>query len=140
VNETFVNLRRLVIERAANCCEYCGLSQIGQEATFHIDHVVPIKDGGLTTSDNLALACVSCSLRKGARQWAIDPQTQQKAPIFNPRFERWNNHFFWEDIRVVGLTSIGCATIEALQMNRPLILEIRREAIALGRHPSSQKD
>jgi hypothetical protein len=32
-------LRRAVIRRAADRCEYCGLSQAGQEATFHIDHV-----------------------------------------------------------------------------------------------------
>jgi hypothetical protein len=35
------NLRRQVIKRAANCCEYCGLAQTGQEATFHIDLVCP---------------------------------------------------------------------------------------------------
>ena len=61
------NLRRQVITRAANCCEYCGLAQTGQEATFHIDHVVPLVAGGQSTSENLALACVSCSLRRGAR-------------------------------------------------------------------------
>lgn len=30
-------LRRLVVERAGNRCEYCRLAQEGQEATFHID-------------------------------------------------------------------------------------------------------
>jgi 5-methylcytosine-specific restriction endonuclease McrA len=53
-----------VVLRAGNRCEYCGLSQLGQEATFHIDHVVPRAVGGLTVTGNLALACVSCSLRK----------------------------------------------------------------------------
>lgn len=41
-------LRRLVIRRAANACEYCGLPQEGQEATFHIDHVMPRVAGGET--------------------------------------------------------------------------------------------
>ena len=68
------NLRRQVIKRAANCCEYCGLAQTGQQATFHIDHVVPVVAGGQSTSENLALACVSCSLRKGARLVTVDPQ------------------------------------------------------------------
>ena len=45
------NLRRQVIKRAANCCEYCGLAQTGQQATFHIDHVVPVVAGGQSTSD-----------------------------------------------------------------------------------------
>ena len=32
-------LRRLVAERARARYEYCGLAQVGEEATFHIDHV-----------------------------------------------------------------------------------------------------
>lgn len=32
-------LRDQVVLRAGNRCEYCGLSQAGQEATFHVDHV-----------------------------------------------------------------------------------------------------
>jgi 5-methylcytosine-specific restriction endonuclease McrA len=58
-------LQRRVRERAAMRCEYCGIAQEHQEATFHIDHVVPRRAGGETILDNLALACVSCSLRKG---------------------------------------------------------------------------
>ena len=57
-----VGLRRFVAERAQHRCEYCGLAQEGQEATFHIDHIVPRKTGGQTIEENLALACVSCSL------------------------------------------------------------------------------
>jgi hypothetical protein len=69
------SLRRQVIERAGNCCEYCGLAQTSQEAAFHVDHVLPVIAGGNTTLENLALACVSCSLRKGARLLVRDPQT-----------------------------------------------------------------
>ncbi|MBN3944280.1 HNH endonuclease signature motif containing protein [Nostoc sp. NMS9] len=62
------SLRQLVIQRASDRCEYCCLSQAGQEATFHIDHVTPVVAGGKTTADNLALACVSCSLHKSHRE------------------------------------------------------------------------
>jgi hypothetical protein len=79
------NLRRQVIKRAANCCEYCGLAQTGQEATFHIDHVVPVVAGGQSTSENLALACVSCSLRKGARFVTVDPHIGEEISLFDPR-------------------------------------------------------
>src|ERR1700747_128190 len=72
------NLRRQVIKRAANCREYCGLAQTGQEATFHLDHVVPVVAGGQSTLENLALACVSCSLRKSARLVWVDPHTARK--------------------------------------------------------------
>lgn len=68
MSDTPAKLRRLVIQRAAGRCEYCGLSQQGQEATFHVDHIIPRSQEGTTTEDNLALACISCSLRKGDRR------------------------------------------------------------------------
>lgn len=41
--------------------------------TFHVDHVVPIKNGGSNWPDNLQLLCASCNVRKGAMdpyEWA----------------------------------------------------------------------
>ena len=57
------SLRRLVVQRSGDRGEYYGTSQLGQVATFDIDHIVPVVADGETTSANLALACVSCSLR-----------------------------------------------------------------------------
>ncbi|MCT7985801.1 HNH endonuclease [Laspinema sp. A4] len=128
-------LRQLVIQRAKNRCEYCGLSQLGQVATFHIDHVIPIMAGGETIPKNLALACVSCSLRKGARQEIEDPETREMVSIFNPRQQQWNAHFTWNKIEVIGLTATGRATVKALNLNRSTLLAIRAEEELLGRHP-----
>ena len=128
-------LREEVTLRAGNRCEYCGLSRVGQEATFHIDHVVPRSAGGETTADNLALACVSCSLRKWARQTGIDPDTEADVPLFNPRTDLWTDHFRWDGERISPLTPTGRATVDALAMNRPLIIAIRAEESARGRHP-----
>jgi hypothetical protein len=129
------DLRRQVIERAGNCCEYCGLTQRGQEATFHIDHVVPVIAGGKTSSENLALGCVSCSLRKGARVLAPDPDTGREVVLFHPRKDQWRMHFRWDGVRVVGVTPTGRATVVALGMNRPLALAIREEQAHRGGHP-----
>ena len=131
-------LRREVIQRANNRCEYCGISQIGQVATFHIDHVIPVIAGGETTPENLALACVSCSLRKGARQELVDVETGECAYIFNPRQQQWSINFTWCDVEVLGLTATGRATIKALDLNRPTMLAIRAEEKLLGRHPPSE--
>lgn len=128
-------VRRVVNQRATGRCEYCGLSQAGQEATFHLDHIIPVAAGGQTTAENLVLACVSCSLRKAARQTAIDPHTGAETAIYHPRRERWSAHFRWEGVRVVGQTATGRATVAALDMNRPLMLAIRQEEANLGRHP-----
>lgn len=130
-----LSLRRFVIERAANHCEYCGLAQIGQIATFHIDHVVPVAVGGATNEDNLALACVSCSLRKGARQMGVDQVSGLEVPLFNPRKDNWPVHFYWDDLVLVGQTPTGRATVIALAMNRTTALLIRGEEFHWGRHP-----
>lgn len=128
-------LRRLVIQRADSRCEYCGISQAGQVATFHIDHIVPSVAGGETSEGNLALACVSCSLRKGARQEIKDPVTGAKVSVFNPRQQDWKEHFSWHDVQISGLTKIGRATASALALNRPTMLAIRSEEALSGRHP-----
>jgi hypothetical protein len=52
------SLHAEVVLRAGQRCEYCRLSQLGQEAAFHIDHVRPRAAGGPTIAENLALACV----------------------------------------------------------------------------------
>jgi hypothetical protein len=54
-----LSFQRRVRLRAGNRCEYGGISQAGQEATFHIDHVHPRREGGPTALENLALSCVS---------------------------------------------------------------------------------
>lgn len=130
-----VSLRRFVIQRADNRCEYCGISQIGQVATFHIDHIIPVATNGETTAENLALACVSCSLRKGARQTLKDSKTGEVVSFFNPRQQVWEEHFDWDGVRVVGLTATGRATVQALDLNRSTMLAIRAEEKLLGRHP-----
>jgi hypothetical protein len=79
--------------RANERCEYCRIAQVGQEATFHVDHVIPQAAGGVTSLQNLALACVSCSLRKGARPTAVDPGTGDATPLFHPRLHAWSDHF-----------------------------------------------
>ena len=129
------SLRRWVIQRANNRCEYCGISQIGQVATFHIDHVIPVIAGGETTAENLALACVSCSLRKGARQKIEDAETGEVVYIFNPRQQRWNAHFAWNGVEMIGFTATGRATVQALDLNRSTMLTIRAEEELRGRHP-----
>ena len=128
-------LRRLVIRRAANRCEYCLLAQVGQEATFHIDHITPVAHGGKTTQANLALACISCSLRKGSRRTALDAETGKRVALFHPRRDIWDKHFRWDGVEIEGTTSKGKATVELLKLNRPTILAIREEEILRGRHP-----
>lgn len=129
-------LVRQVRQRAMDRCEYCRLPQSIQEATFHIDHVRPRSAQGPTELDNLALACVTCSLRKAAKTTAIDPRTGNIVLLFNPRSDSWSDHFsFTPAWRVRGKTATGRATIAALGMNRAAIILIRSELALLNRFP-----
>jgi hypothetical protein len=129
-------MQRRVRERAGQRCEYCRIAQAGQEATFHVDHVRPRRDGGPTLLDNLALSCVSCSLRKGARTRALDSVTGEEVLLFNPRADRWESHFeLTEELVILGRSSVGRATVNLLQMNRPLAIAIRREEALRSRYP-----
>lgn len=132
-------MRAEVVRRAGNRCEYCGLAQVGQEAQFHLSHIVPLHEGGSATPDNIALACVSCSFRKGARRVAVDPLTGKTVPLFHPRMQSWGEHFEWKAVRVAGRSATGRATMQLLKLNRVLAQSIREEDQSRGRHPPPQR-
>jgi hypothetical protein len=57
-------------------------------------------------------------------------------PLSSPRTQGWSDHFeVTGACLVVGLTAVGRVTVEALQMNRPLAVAIRREERDRGRYP-----
>lgn len=133
-------LARRVRRRAGNVCEYCHLPQSSQEAAFHIDHIQPRAAGGQTTADNLALACVTCSLKKAARTQARDPWTRNLAPLFHPRRDRWSDHFRLSvNGHLIGRTETGRASIAALGMNRPAVIVIRQALAALDSIPPREQ-
>ena len=126
----------LVRRRAGGLCEYCWLPQSSQEATFHIDHILPLTADGPTASENLAVACVTCSLRKAARTKVRDAVTGQLVPLFHPRRDLWSDHFRWtRGGKITGRTPTGRATAAALAMNRPAIIAIRQTLAKLGELP-----
>ena len=118
--------RTLVRRRVANRCEYCRLHQDDSPlAALHIEHIRPRKHGGADDESNLCLACVDCNLRKGPNLTGIDPLTGAVTVLFNPRQQRWNDHFAWAGIRIIGRTAIGRTTIEVLEMNSDDQLSLR---------------
>jgi hypothetical protein len=130
-------LRLLVTQRAGNRCEYCGALAAYSSDTFTFDHIKPRSLGGLTTADNLALACFSCNQHKAARMAASDPATGFSAPLFHPRQQNWDEHFTWDDTFTLmqGMTPTGRATIAALHLNRLGLVNLRRLLYQFGEHP-----
>jgi hypothetical protein len=102
---------------------------------FQIDHVRPIKHGGPTSLDNLALSCLTCNARKGPNLSGIDRQTNAVVPLFDPRTQVWVEHFCWQGPILIGLTPTGRATIQTLAINDLGRVEHRRLLIEAGHFP-----
>jgi hypothetical protein len=77
----------------------------------------------------LALACHRCNLRKGPNLTGIDPITGEIVPLFDPRRDRWLDHFRFRGPVIEGVTAVGRATIKVLSMNDARRIE-RRELLA----------
>ncbi|MBI4631630.1 MAG: HNH endonuclease [Chloroflexi bacterium] len=130
-------LRQRVAEIARYRCGYCLTSQITIGIPLHIEHIVPLVSGGETVFENLWLACPSCNGYKGIRTHAIDPETNQEVPLFNPRIQKWKEHFAWSNdgVEILGLTPVGRATVLALKLNNEYIVPSRRVWVAVKLHP-----
>ena len=128
--------RRLVRERAGNCCEYCRLSQTGQLVRFQIDHIIAIKHGGTDTDENLCLACYECNIYKGSNVAALDPLTRDATKLYDPRQQKWDDHFkISADATLSGLTAEGRATIIVLRMNDEERVKDRLGELRSGDYP-----
>ena len=127
--------RLLVRTRAGNRCEYCLLPQDGCLLTHHIEHIVPRQHEGSDDHSNLALACHRCNLRKGPNLTGIDPITGEIAPLFDPRRDRWSDHFHFRGPVIEGVTAAGRTTVRLLAMNDTRRIE-RRELLERRSHES----
>lgn len=103
-------LRRQVRERARERCEYCLLAEVQAFFPHEPDHIIAQKHGGQPVADNLALACFDCNRFKGSDIASVDPVSGTLTPLFNPRTQRWAEHFELVDGRIAPLTAAGRAT------------------------------
>ena len=90
--------------------------------------------------DNLALACQGCNGHKHTKTEGNDPVTAEVVPLYNPRQNNWDEHFCWNDdfTLIVGVSSIGRATVETLQLNRENLVNLRQVLYAMGEHPPQE--
>jgi hypothetical protein len=126
-----------VAERAGHRCEYCHAPEAIFNFPFEVEHIVPPRHGGKDDDINLALSCRSCNLFKADRLHVAEPQTGNTVPLFNPRRDQWQQHFRVDipGAFVLGLTDIGRATVELLQMNSVAQLAARKQWLRLKLYP-----
>ena len=127
----------MVAERAGHLCEYCRTRDEFSASSFCIEHIIPQAAGGSAHLVNLAFACGGCNGHKSDKQMALDPATGELVRLFNPRKQAWETHFAWSANTwlVVGLTPVGRATVQALQLNRTPLVNLRRVLRAAREHP-----
>ena len=127
----------LVAERAGHRCEYCRAPEAVFNFPFEVEHILPPVCGGADSEWNWALACRACNLFKSDRVEARDPETEQTVRLFDPHRDRWDEDFQVEPRfgSMVGITPIGRATVEQLNMNASAQRAARIQWLRLGLFP-----
>jgi hypothetical protein len=129
-------LRDFVRERAKDQYEYCQLPhELEPFLPFHVDHIVAEQHGGDDDPMNLCWCCQHCNLKKGPNLSSRDGITGQTVELFNPRLDKWSEHFEWNGPLLVSNTPTGRATIRCLAINHPDNIAQRQAFIAEGVFP-----
>ena len=128
--------RAAVAIRANYVCEYCLIAEEDSYFRFQIEHIISRKHGGSSELENLALACVFCNRYKGSDIASLTLETKELVRFYNPRIDRWHEHFRLNGIIIEPLTEIGGATIRILQINHNDQILERQVLSRRGLYPS----
>lgn len=128
---------RNAVARCANfICEYCLIAEADAYFKFQIEHIISRKHGGTSDQENLALSCVFCNRYKGSDIATVSPETGKLVRLYNPRTDRWREHFRLNGLTIEPLTEIGEATVRILQMNHEDQILERQVLARRNRYPS----
>ncbi|MCP4426327.1 MAG: HNH endonuclease [Chloroflexi bacterium] len=132
-----VEIRQTIAKLDKRRCAYCLSPEVLSGIGLTFDHIAPVAAGGETSLDNLCLACRSCNEFKNVQMAGIDPESDETIPLFNPRAQRWLEHFRWDEsgTLVEGITAVGRITVSVLKLNHSLIIKARTRWVMAGWHP-----
>ena len=105
--------RRNLLVRDNATCQYCG--HVVRTSEYTIDHITPVCQGGKSTWDNLAIACMPCNKEKGGRTPAqagmallskpytpkpTDPRFNFKLHVhkMRPEWKEWESWLYWNAV------------------------------------------
>jgi hypothetical protein len=128
-------LRQTIADRANLLCEYCLIAEADTFYGCEVDHIISLKHGGSSEPENLAYACALCNRAKGSDVGSISTSGKFMR-FFNPRADRWAEHFRLEQATINPLTEIGEVTARILGFNDSARLHEREEMIRFGKYPS----
>jgi hypothetical protein len=127
-------LRQTVADRAKGLCEYCLIAEADTFYGCEVDHIISIKHGGSTAPDNLAYACALCNRAKGSDVGSI-ATSGEFTRFFDPRTDRWSEHFRLEGSAIHSLTPDGEVTARIFGFNDSARLHEREELLRFGKYP-----
>ncbi len=130
-------LEKKIREAAKYRCGYCLSPQILMPLKLEIEHLHPISKGGTNDKENLWLSCRKCNSHKASKIYGFDSILSKRAKLFNPRKQIWSEHFAWniEKNLIIGKTSVGRATVNALKLNNEFLVTARQFWISFGIFP-----
>lgn len=128
-------LRRLVIERTHCLWKYCLIPDAYRSLSHQVDHIVGVKHGGSSVADNLCYSCIFCNLQKGSDLGSINWQTEELVRFFNPRRDKWSDHFCLDGGVIQPLTNIGEVTARIFEFNNEQRIAERQALIEIGTYP-----
>lgn len=135
-------IRQRIAEQARYRCGYCLTLEVVSGVPLTLEHIISKARGGQDVEANLWLSCRLCNEAKGAAIEAVDPQTGEITPLFNPRTQIWTEHFAWSanGTYIIGQTPMGRATVVALSLNSELRVRSRAIWVEAGWHPPGTED
>lgn len=70
-------MRFEIFKRDGFTCQYCGATPPG--VVLHVDHIIPVADGGENHPHNLTTACSTCNLGKSDISLSVIPRSLEEA-------------------------------------------------------------
>ena len=130
-------LRRDVASRADRRCEYCRMPEAELLAGCEVDHIISRKHGGLSDLANLAFSCERCNRAKGTDVGSVFGPERRFIRFFNPRIDRWEDHFRLKGGGIEPLTEVGEVTARLLRLNAPDRVLQRWSLQQVGAYPKA---
>ncbi|MDQ3087074.1 MAG: HNH endonuclease [Acidobacteriota bacterium] len=116
--------RQIVRRRANFACEFCDITETDVGGELTVDHFQPKSRKGSDNLENLIYACARCNLYKAD----YFPKTDAEQKLWNPRQESSDAHFLHlPSGELFALSETGKFTIYRLRLNRPQLIENRRQ-------------
>jgi hypothetical protein len=130
-------LRQTVADRANLLCEYCLIAEPDTFYGCEVDQIISLKHGGSSDPDNLAYSCAVCNRAKGSDIGSVSTNGEF-CRFFNPRADRWAEHFRLDAAVIRPLTVIGEVTARILGFNDSVRLREREEMVRFDKYPSKE--